>query len=136
MDHFNLFRFAGKRAVLLCADNYIRVDLDRKYFNISKYEIISFRDDKCKAVVLNNTISLFSAPGGCGATSNETVDWIAFENDVILKEKLPRRNTFLRDESIPVRCAYKRQELVTVSFESFLTPFDSDERMHLFIIIY
>ena len=117
MDHCNLFCFAGKRAVVLCADNYIRVDLDRKYFNLSKYEMITFRDDKCKAVVLNNKIVLASIPGGCGATITETVDGIAFENDVILKEKLPRRNTFLRDESIPVRCAYKRHKLVTVSFE-------------------
>jgi len=115
-------RYCGardKRAIVSCTDNYIRVELDKKYFNASKYGSITLRNNICRAVVSNNKITLGSNPKGCGATMTETAHHIIFENDVILKAKLSGSEMISRehDQSISIRCVYKRSDFVGVSFD-------------------
>ena len=114
-----MFASLDKRAIVSCTDNYIGVELDTKYFNASKYGSITLRNNSCRAVVSSNKISLGSSPKGCGATMTETAHHIIFENDVILKAKLSGSELISRehDQSIAIRCVYKRSDFVGVSFD-------------------
>ena len=114
-----MFDFLDKRTIVSCTDNYIRVELDRKYFSPSKYGSITLRNSSCRAVVSNNKIILGSNPKGCGATMTETAQHIVFENDVVLKAKLTGSEIASRehDQSISIRCMYKRSDFVGVSFD-------------------
>ena len=96
--------------------------MDTRYFNASKYGSITLRNNSCKAVVSNNKIALGSIPKGCGATMTETAHHIIFENDVILKAKLSESKRISRehDQSISIRCVYKRSGFVRVSFDPIM----------------
>ena len=100
--------FADKRAFVSCTENYIHVELNKKYFNASKYASITLRNESCKAVVSNNRITLGSTPLGCGTTMINTGDEIIYKNQVILKAKVSESEMISRDrdQKITIRCAY------------------------------
>jgi len=104
-------RYCGakdKRAFVSCTENYIHVELNKKYFNASKYASITLRNESCKAVVSNNRITLGSTPLGCGTTMINTGDEIIYKNQVILKAKVSESEMISRDrdQKITIRCAY------------------------------
>ena len=111
-----------KRAIVSCSDNYIRVELDTKYFNASKYGSITLRDKTCTASFTKDYITLGSIPNGCGATMTETAHEIIFENEVIINAKVTGNDMITRDhdQSIDIRCVYKRSGFVGVSFDPIM----------------
>ena len=115
----NIFYFLDRRVNVSCTDNYIRVQLDKKYFDSSKYGSISLRNSSCRAFIASNKITLGSSPNACGTTITETAHQILFENVIVLKAKLTGSEMISRehDQSISIRCVYKRSDIVGVSFD-------------------
>ncbi|XP_065053480.1 uncharacterized protein LOC135682493 [Rhopilema esculentum] len=119
-------RYCGardKRATVSCTDNFIRVELDKKYFNASLYGSITLRDNTCTASYSNGKIILGSLPSSCGATMTETPNEIIYENKIIMKARMSGAEVISRnhDQSINIRCVYKRSGFVGVSFDPIMS---------------
>eukprot|EP00112_Aurelia_sp_Birch-Aquarium-sp1_P022634 Seg6445.1 transcript_id=Seg6445.1/GoldUCD/mRNA.D3Y31 product="Fibrinogen-like protein A" protein_id=Seg6445.1/GoldUCD/D3Y31 len=61
-----------KKLTVSCGSNYMRIDLDRQYFNVSRYSSITLRDPTCKATFSSAYITLGSIPSLCGVEKEET----------------------------------------------------------------
>jgi len=102
-----------------CSSNYMRIDLNRQYYNVSHYEKITLRDPVCAASYSPGYITLGSVPNYCGSTRQQTKGHIIYTNEVIMKAK---QNSDMitrdHDEVIQFSCKYERDS--TVSGSSFL----------------
>lgn len=76
--------FSDKKLTVSCGSNYMRIDLDRRYYNASKYSSITLRDPTCKATFSNAYIILGSMPSLCGVVKEQTANQITYKNKVIM----------------------------------------------------
>lgn len=111
--------FSDKKLTVSCGSNYMRIDLDRRYYNASKYSSITLRDPTCKATFSNAYIILGSMPSLCGVVKEQTANQITYKNKVIMtmnqKSDLVSRDD---DEEINFKCTYNRDGVASgVSFE-------------------
>ena len=97
----------------------MRIDLNRQFYNVSRYETITLRDPVCAASHSPGHITLGSVPNYCGSTRQETKEHIIYTNVVLMKAK---QNSDIvtrdHDEVIKFSCKYRRDS--TVSGSSFL----------------
>ena len=108
-----------KSAYVSCSENYMRIELDRNFFNVSAYSSITFRDSRCRATWSSSFISLGTIPSQCGSTREETYDNIIYRNTVIMRAKTTQ-GLITRESDIKIRltCSYKRTGNVSsVSFK-------------------
>ena len=96
-----------------CSANYMRIDLDRRYYNSSKYKSITLMSPSCKHTLSYDYITLGCIPGQCESEKKETATEIVYVNAVKLTRnfgsgKISREN----DETIRFRCSYKRDTVI------------------------
>ena len=106
-------------ATVSCSNNYMRIELDRKFYNASLYSSITLRMESCKASIYSSSIVLGSVPGACGSVRSETSSHIVYENEVIFTGKpingLITRNV---DQRVKFSCMYDKNAYVqTVSYQ-------------------
>ena len=97
----------------------MRIDLDRRYYNVSRYSSISLRDPSCTATFSSAYITLGSIPSLCGVEKEETGSKIIYKNKVIMsinqQSGIVSRD---HDEEINFKCTYSRDGVASgVSFE-------------------
>ena len=91
----------------------MRIDIDRKYFDPSKYSAITLLDDTCKATISETQIVLDSAPFKCGSKKEETKDSFIYRNQVYMKAT-PTDALITREHDVRVSfsCTYNKTGLV------------------------
>ena len=97
----------------------MRIDLDRQYYNVSRYSSITLRDTTCKATYSSAYITLGSIPSMCGVEKEETANKMIYKNKVIMSIN-QQSDIVSRDhgEEINFKCTYDRDGVVSgVSFE-------------------
>ena len=106
-------------ASVSCGSNYMRIDLDRRYYNASRYSSITLRDPTCAATTSRAYITLGSVPYLCGGQREQTANKIIYRNKVIMTAN-QNSDTITRDhdEEIAFKCVYDRDGFAGgVSFE-------------------
>ena len=96
-----------------CSANYMRIDLDRRYYNSSKYKSITLMSPTCKHTLSYDYITLGCIPGRCESEKKETTTEIIYVNAVKLTRnfgsgQISREN----DETIRFRCSYKKDAVL------------------------
>ena len=96
-----------------CSANYMRIDLDRRYYNSSRYKSIRLLSSRCGHTLSYDHISLGCIPGVCGSIKKESKTEIIYVNAVKLVTKfgsglISREN----DETIYFQCSYKRDAIL------------------------
>ena len=105
---------ADNSAKVHCSQNYMRIDLDRTFYNTSLYSKITLKNQACTASYSSSYITLGSVPGACGAVRKDTANHIVYENEVILKGK--QDNSVITrnlDQSIVFSCSFSRNGFVS-----------------------
>ena len=124
---------AGQNSTVLCSKNYMRIDLDRKYYDISLYSSITLRNPSCTATYTAHYVTLGSVPGACGSVQKETSSHIVFENEVILTAKsangMITRNY---DEKVSFQCRYNKNGQVSLIGYKPMTSVNASEGMYCF----
>ena len=113
------YLFTDKTATVTCNNNYMKIELYRKYYNTSLYSSITLRDPSCRASIYTSSIVLGSVPGACGSVKRETSSHTIYENEVIFTGKaingLITRNI---NQVIKFSCTFSRNAHVqTVSYQ-------------------
>ena len=87
----------------------MEIQLNRNFFNVSKYESITLKDKSCTARVNFPYITLGSKLNSCGTTRRETTSQIIYTNEAIM---VVRRDSGIvtrdHDQVISFSCAYKK----------------------------
>jgi len=96
-----------------CSANYMRIDLDRRYYNSSTYKSITLLNPRCKHTLSYDYITLGCIPGACQSEKKETATEIVYINAVRLVKhfgsgQISRDN----DETIRFQCSYKKDALL------------------------
>jgi len=116
-DLANNARYCGMRDKdayqVTCSANYMRIDLDRRYYNSSSYKSITLMNPLCKHTLSYDYISLGCIPGACGSEMKETATEIVYNNTVTLKKYFGKKQV-LRDpdETVRFQCSYKRDAIL------------------------
>ena len=109
------FLFAtDDRTDVSCSLNYMRIEIDRTFFNASKYSTINLLDSKCKARLSSSKIILDTLPHLCGAKRVETNDHIIYQNEVYMKAK-PTGKLVTREHDVRISfsCHYKKTAVLS-----------------------
>lgn len=94
-------------SLVSCSQNYMQINLDRRYYDSSLYTSITLRSPSCSATYSSSYITLGTILGGCGATRKDTVNHIVYENTVILRAKaVAGMITRDMDQKIKFSCSY------------------------------
>ena len=108
------FAILDSMSKVSCSSNYMRIDLDRKYYDTSLYQSITLRDKTCTASYGSSFISLGSVPNYCGSTRHETKNHIIYTNEVILTAKQTSDMiTRDHDEVIQFSCKFEKKGYVS-----------------------
>ena len=92
-----------------CSANYMRIELDRRYYNSSKYKSIGMLNPKCGPTLSYDYITLGCIPGACGSIKDETSTKIIYTNAVKLVAKFENRLVSrIYDEEVYFKCSYNR----------------------------
>ena len=111
----------------------MRIDLDRKYYDMSLYSSITLRNPSCTATYTANYVTLGSVPGACGSVQKETSSHIVFENEVLLTAKsLNGMITRNYDERISFQCRYDKNGQVSSNGYQPMTSVNATEGMYWF----
>ncbi|XP_065065139.1 ZP domain-containing protein-like [Rhopilema esculentum] len=102
------------RTDVSCSLNYMRIEIDRKFLNASKYSTINLLDSKCKARLSSSKIILDTLPHLCGSKRIETKDHIIYQNEVYMKAK-PTGKLVTREHDVRVSfsCHYKKTAVLS-----------------------
>ena len=87
----------------------MRIDLNKRYYNVSRYSSITLRDVTCKASLTREYIILGSIPYLCGGAREETADRIIYKNKVIMR--INQNSDMITrdyDREIDFKCVYDR----------------------------
>lgn len=108
-----------------CSVNYMRIDVDRNYFDPAKYAQINLLDPSCKASITESHISLDTTPQLCGSRRVEADDYIIYENEVNMKA-IPTDALITREHDVRIRfkCSYNRSDLTSLNAFLPLTSID------------
>lgn len=92
----------------------MRIDLDRRYYNSSKFESITLLSKRCRSTLSYDYITLGCVPGGCSSYLKATSTEIVYINAVVLKshfdgDLISRQN----DETIYFKCSYKKDTAIS-----------------------
>lgn len=111
---YDKFTILDSMTKVSCSSNYMRIDLDRKFYDASLYQLITLRDPSCWASYGRRFISLGSVPNYCGSTRQEVGNHIIYTNEVILTAK---QNSDMitrdHDEVIQFSCKYEKKGYVS-----------------------
>ena len=110
---FSLVSLTDNTTHVSCGINYLRIDLDRRFYNASIYSAITLRDPACTASLSSANITLGSTPNLCNWTMEETSSKITYKNTVIMTVYgvlgMVIRN---QDRRIDVSCEYDRSSYI------------------------
>eukprot|EP00794_Sanderia_malayensis_P014934 gene14934-16474_t len=104
-----------KSSMVHCSQNYMRIELDKTYYNASLYSSITLRSASCPAWYSSTHIMLGTVPGSCGSTRKDTANHIVYENEVVLTAKSTGNQLITRNlyQKIYFSCSYGRNGFVS-----------------------
>ena len=116
------------RTEISCSTNYMRIDIDRKYFDPKKYTNINLLDPSCISTVSKTHITLDTLPQSCGAIKTETNDYIIYQNEVYMKAR-PTQELVTREHDVRIKfkCSYKKSDITGSTSFRPLTSIDVQE---------
>eukprot|EP00112_Aurelia_sp_Birch-Aquarium-sp1_P025417 Seg843.3 transcript_id=Seg843.3/GoldUCD/mRNA.D3Y31 product="ZP domain-containing protein" protein_id=Seg843.3/GoldUCD/D3Y31 len=116
------------RSEVSCGINFMRIEIDRKYFDPTKYSRISLKDESCKSSLSETKIVLDSAPQKCGSTKIENENYIIYQNEVYMKA-IPTGKIVTREHDIRVTfsCSYNKSGMVSIQAFTPITIVDVKE---------
>ena len=116
-----------------CSTNYMRIDLDRSYYDASLYSSITLRNTSCSATTTPLYITLGSVPGVCGSVRKETSTHIVFENEVVFTAKAS--NGIISrdlDQKVTFQCLYNKNGQVSSGGYKPMSSVNATESMYWF----
>ena len=100
---------SGSKTKVSCLHNYMGIELNRNFFNVSLYQAMTLRSKNCSAVINAANIILGSKLNSCGTTREENGTHIVYTNEAILHAKTEGSLiSRVHDKVISFSCAYKR----------------------------
>jgi len=118
-DLANNARYCGMRDKdayqVTCSAIYMRIDLDRRYYNSSSYKSITLLNPRCKYTLSYDYITLGCIPGACGSEMKETATEIVYVNAVKLTTSFGA--TLIskdNNETIRFQCSYKKDAFLPI----------------------
>ena len=107
--HISCLLLVDNSTIVSCSKNYMRIDLNRIYYNTSLYSSITLRHSQCPATYTNEYISVGSQLGSCGSTRRDTASEVIYENEVVFKAKASNGMISREfDQKITFACVYNR----------------------------
>ena len=128
LDVLSFHNILDSRSEVSCGINFMRIEIDRKYFDPAKYSRISLKDESCKSTLSKTKIVLDSAPQKCGSTKVENDNYIIYQNEVYMKA-IPTGKIVTREHDVRVTfsCSYNKSGMVSIQAFTPITIVDVKE---------